>query len=57
MVGRAQLVMLGDLIDLDLGLDADAAPQADDGLDDLVVLGLEPARGLDGEFRPGLSTE
>ena len=46
-VGGAELVVLGDLVDLDLGLDADRAPHADDGLDHLVILRLEAARGLD----------
>ena len=42
--------MLGDLVDLDIGLDADLAPHADDRLDDLVVLGDVAAGGLDLEL-------
>src|SRR6202007_933168 len=47
---RAQLEMLGDLVDLDRRIDAALAPHADDRLDHLVILRLEAARGLDGEF-------
>ena len=46
-MGGAQLVMLGDLVDFDLGLDTDLAPHADDRLDHLVVLRLEAAGRLD----------
>jgi hypothetical protein len=42
--------MLGDLVDLDGGVDAYFAPHPDDGLDHLVILRLEAAGGLDGEF-------
>ena len=42
--------MLGDLVDLDVGLDADIAPHADDRLDHFVILRLEAARRLDGEL-------
>ena len=42
--------MLGDLVDLDFGLDVHLAPHADDGLHHLEVLGLQPTRGLDGEL-------
>ncbi len=48
-VRRAQLEMLRNFIDLDLRLDAHAPPHADDCLDDLVILGLESARRLNGE--------
>src|SRR5580704_7715594 len=43
----AQFEVLGYLIDLDLGLEADLAPHADDRLDHLVILRLEAARRLD----------
>ena len=43
-------IVLGDLVDLDLGLDADLAPHADDRLDHLVILRLEAARRLDREL-------
>ena len=52
LVAQAQLEVLGDLVDLDLGLDADLAPHADDGLHRLVVLRQVAARGLDLELAP-----
>ena len=48
-MGGAQLIVLGDFVHFDIGLDADLAPHADDGLDHLVVFWLEAARGLYGE--------
>ena len=47
---HAQLEVLGDFVDLDVGVDADIAPHADDRLDHLVILRLEAARRLDGEL-------
>src|SRR5260370_455017 len=46
-VARAQLEMLRDFVDLDIGFDPDFAPHPDDRLDHLVILRLEPARRLD----------
>jgi hypothetical protein len=42
--------MLGNLIDLDVGVDADIAPHADDRLDHFVILRLEAPRRLDREL-------
>ena len=50
LVTGAQFVVLGDLVDLDVGLDADLAPHPHDRLDHLVVLGLETLGGLDREL-------
>ena len=50
MVSAAQFVVLGDLVNLDLGFDPHFAPQAHDGLDHLIVLGLEALGGLDLEL-------
>ena len=47
LIGGPQLEVLGDLVDFDFGLDTDFAPQTDDHLNDLVILGLEPACRLD----------
>ena len=49
-VAHAQLEVLGDFVGLDAGFDADLAPHADHSLDHFVILGLETARGLDGEL-------
>src|ERR1700722_5342089 len=49
-VRHAQLEVLGDFVDLDVGVDADIAPHANDGLDHFVVFRLEAARRLDGEL-------
>ena len=50
LVRHAQFEVLGDFVDLDVRLDADIAPHADDRLDHFVILGLEAARRLDGEL-------
>src|SRR5271155_5272898 len=42
--------MLGDFVNLDVGVDADIAPHPDDRLDHFVILRLEAARRLDGEL-------
>src|ERR1700704_1752400 len=49
-VARAQLEMLCDFVDVDIGFDPDLAPHPDDRLDHLVILRLEPARRLDREL-------
>src|SRR6202171_1528354 len=49
-MARAQLEMLRDFVDLDIGFDPDLAPHPDDRLDHLVILRLEPARRLDREL-------
>jgi len=47
---EAQFEMLGDIVDLDIGLDADLAPHADDRLNHLEVLGLVALGRLDREL-------
>ena len=50
LVAGAQLIVLGDLVNLDLGVDSDLAPHPDNRLDHFVIFRLEAARRLDLEL-------
>ena len=51
-MARAQLIVLGDFVDFDIGFDADFLPHADDGLDHFEIFRLESFGGLDSELYP-----